>query len=34
MDAAAEELPGNRSDGFEQTLRDGAEEVWNRIWPW
>jgi hypothetical protein len=34
VSAAAEELPGNRGEGFEQTLRDGAEEVWTRIWPW
>jgi hypothetical protein len=27
-------LPGNRTDGFEQTMRDGAEDVWDKLWPW
>ncbi|HEY7707712.1 MAG TPA: patatin-like protein [Gaiellaceae bacterium] len=34
IEAAAEVLPGNRTDGFEQTMRDGAEDVWDKLWPW
>jgi hypothetical protein len=34
IDAAAEVLPGNRTDGFEQTTRDGADDVWDKLWPW
>jgi hypothetical protein len=34
IDAGASVLPGNRSNGFEQTVRDATEEVWEHVWPW
>jgi hypothetical protein len=32
--AAARIPPGNRSGGFEETVRNAAEQVWESVWPW
>jgi hypothetical protein len=34
ISAAASIVPGNPSDGFEQTVGDAADEAWSRLWPW